>query len=53
VTELRAQLDEALTRLDEALGVQTFLKPYPANPPLGQQGPVYANHFEQIRSRVR
>lgn len=53
VTDLRTQLDEALTRLDEALGVQVFLKAYPANPPLGQYGPVYADHFEQIRSRVK
>jgi hypothetical protein len=53
VTELRSQLDEALARLDQALGVQVFLKPYPANPPLVQYGRVYADHFEQIRSRVR
>lgn len=53
VTELRSQLDEALARLDEALGVQVFLKPYPANPALAQYGQVYADHFAQIRSRVR
>jgi hypothetical protein len=53
VTELRAQLDEALARLDEALGVQTFLQPYPPSPPLGRYGQVYAEHFEQIRGRVR
>ncbi len=53
VTEMRAQLDEALARLDEALGVQTFLKPYAPNPTLGRYGQVYADHFEQIRGRVR
>jgi hypothetical protein len=53
VTEMRLQLDEALTRLDEALGVQLFLKPYPANPALAEHGPVYADHFNQIRDRVR
>ena len=52
VTELRTQLDEALARLDEALGVQVFLKPYPADPALAQYGRVYADHFGQIRSRV-
>jgi hypothetical protein len=53
VTELHTQLDEALTRLDQALAVQIFQKPYPANPPLAQYGRVYAEHFEQIRARVR
>lgn len=53
VTELRSQLDEALTRLDEALGVQLFLKPYPPDPPLAKYGTVYAEHFDQIRARVR
>jgi hypothetical protein len=53
VTDLRQQLDEALTQLDQALGVQTFLKPYPAQPVLVQYAPVYAAHFEQIRVRVR
>jgi hypothetical protein len=53
VTELRTQLDQALTALDQALGVQTFFQAYPAQPALAQHAPVYAAHFEQIRARVR
>lgn len=53
VTELRAQVDEALTALDAALGVQVFFKPYPESPALVQYGQIYAAHFEQIRERVR
>ena len=53
VTDLRSQVDEALTALDAALGVQTFFKPYPSEPALVWHGTVYAAHFEQIRERVR
>ncbi|HEX7957528.1 MAG TPA: hypothetical protein VF508_11330, partial [Pyrinomonadaceae bacterium] len=53
VTDLRTQLDEALLRLDQALGVQSFLKPYPASPALARNAPVRAAHFEQIRERVK
>lgn len=53
VTDLRLQLGEALEALDQALGVQTFVKPYPPDPPLGWGKVVYAAHFEQIRARVK
>jgi hypothetical protein len=53
VTDLRQQLGEALAALDQALGVQTFVKPYPPDPPLGRGAVVYAAHFEQIRARVK
>lgn len=53
VTELRTQIDEALTALDASLGVQVFAQPYPTNPALTQYGTVYAAHFEQIRQRVK
>jgi hypothetical protein len=53
VTELRAQVDEALRAIDAALGVQTFYKQYPAEPALEEHGTIYAAHFEQIRERVR
>jgi hypothetical protein len=53
VTEMRSQLDEALTQLDGSLGMHVFLKPYPPDPALAQYGKVYADHFEQIRARVR
>jgi hypothetical protein len=46
VTDLRVRLDEALTPLN-------LWSPYPAEPPLTRGGKVYADHFEQIRSRVR
>ena len=46
VTDLRAGLDEALTRLGLTTG-------YPAEPPLRSGATVSADHFEQIRARVR
>lgn len=46
VTDLHARLDEALVPLN-------LQSPYPTEPPLTRGGKVYADHFEQIRSRVR
>jgi hypothetical protein len=46
VTDLRSRLDEALTPLGR-------YEPYPANPPLASHAVVNADHFEQIRARVR
>ncbi|HLL75102.1 MAG TPA: NBR1-Ig-like domain-containing protein [Pyrinomonadaceae bacterium] len=46
VTELRANLDAALSALGR-------YEPYPAEPPLARGAPVAAEHFEQIRRRVR
>lgn len=46
VTDLRVRLDEALTPLN-------LWSPYPAEPVLQRFQKVYADHFEQIRSRVR
>ena len=46
VTDLRARLDEALVPLN-------LQSPYPAEPPLTRFHTVYADHFEQIRERVR
>lgn len=47
VTDLRARLDEALGPLGLPSG------DYPANPPLVRNQVVNADHFEQIRARVR
>lgn len=46
VTELRSELDEALTILN-------LTQPYPATPPLASGSPVSAAHFTQIRDRVK
>jgi hypothetical protein len=46
VTDLRARLDEALVPMN-------LWSPYPAEPVLQRFQKVYADHFEQIRSRVR
>ena len=46
VTDLRA-------KLDEALGPLGLLSAYPSSPPLARGAVVNAEHFEQIRSRVR
>lgn len=46
VTDLRSMLDEAM----EQLGLPTG---FPANPPLASRAVVNAQHFEQIRQRVR
>jgi hypothetical protein len=46
VTDLRARLDEALVPLN-------LWSPYPAEPVLQRFQRVYADHFEQVRSRVR
>ena len=46
VTELRTNLDAALSRLGR-------YQPYPATPPLGRGTVVSAEHFNQIRQRVR
>lgn len=47
VTDLRARLDEALAPLGITTGG------YPATPPLGRGNIVNADHFEQIRARVK
>jgi hypothetical protein len=46
VTDLREKLDEALAGLGLTTG-------YPAEPTLRDGGPVSAQHFEQIRARVK
>jgi hypothetical protein len=46
VTDLRAKLDEAAGPLGLTTG-------YPAGPPLARGAVVSAQHFEQIRARVR
>jgi hypothetical protein len=46
VTELREKLDEALAGLGLTSG-------YPTEPALMEGGPVSAQHFEQIRARVK
>ena len=46
VTDLRARLDEATGPLGLTTG-------YPASPPLARGAVVSAQHFEQIRARVR
>lgn len=46
MTDLRA-------RLDEAMGLLGLTAGYPASPPLDRGAVVSAQHFEQIRARVR
>lgn len=46
VTDLRVKLDEAMGQLGLTTG-------FPANPTLEWHGRVYADHFEQIRQRVK
>jgi|SRR5215213_1915359 len=46
VTELRAKLDEALAQLGLTTG-------YPASPPLAIGARINAQHFEQLRARVK
>jgi hypothetical protein len=46
VTDLRA-------RLDEAMGLLGLTTGYPASPPLASGAVINAQHFEQIRARVK
>ena len=46
VTELRS-------RLDDALSILGLSQPYPTDPPLARGSVVSAEHFKQIRDRVK